>query len=95
MSARADPASKFDAADAPSPRRAPTLIPTSVANRLPVPGIAFLNDNDFSGTMPVEVCARRNGTVAPGVLGTLVADCGPGGGPGVACDCYSSCGAAP
>ena len=47
-------------------------------------GIAFMSDNDLTGTMPAEVCALRNNTSPPGVLGVLVTDCG-GDAPKVDC----------
>ena len=53
-------------------------------------GIAFLSDNDITGVMPSEVCALRNNTSPPGVLGVLVTDCG-GEDPKVDCPCCSSC----
>lgn len=53
--------------------------------------IAFLSDTDLTGTMPAEVCANRNTTNPPGVLGVLVADCA-GNPPKVECTCCSSCG---
>lgn len=48
--------------------------------------IAFLSANDLVGEMPNEVCALRNNTSPPGVLGVLVTDCDE-----VACPCCSSC----
>lgn len=53
-------------------------------------GIAFLSANELTGEMPEEVCARRNNTVPPGVLGVLVTDCA-GPDPEVECACCSSC----
>ena len=53
-------------------------------------GIAFLSVNDLTGTMPEEVCALRNNTSPPGVLGVLVTDCA-GDPPEVECPCCSSC----
>jgi len=53
-------------------------------------GIAFLSANDLTGEMPEEVCANRNNTVPPGVLGVLVTDCA-GPDPEVECACCSSC----
>jgi len=52
--------------------------------------IAFLSANDLTGEMPEEVCANRNNTVPPGVLGVLVTDCA-GPDPEVECACCSSC----
>ncbi|KAL9179949.1 hypothetical protein ACHAXT_007919 [Thalassiosira profunda] len=52
--------------------------------------IAFLSVNDLTGTMPEEVCALRNNTSPPGVLGVLVTDCA-GDPPEVECPCCSSC----
>lgn len=52
--------------------------------------IAFLSVNDLSGVMPAEVCANRNTTTPPGVLGVLVTDCA-GQNPEVQCECCSSC----
>mmetsp|Transcript_37952 Transcript_37952/g.70151 ORF Transcript_37952/g.70151 Transcript_37952/m.70151 type:complete len:485 (+) Transcript_37952:123-1577(+) len=52
--------------------------------------IAFLSDNDLTGEMPSEVCALRNNTSPPGVLGVLVTDCS-GNPPEVDCPCCSSC----
>lgn len=54
-------------------------------------GIAFFNDNDLVGTVPAEVCANRNNTNPPGMLGTLVVDCNPPDSPEVECSCCSSC----
>jgi hypothetical protein len=53
--------------------------------------IAILSDTDLTGSMPAEVCANRNTTNPPGVLGVLVADCA-GNPPKVECTCCSSCG---
>ena len=49
----------------------------------------MLNDNDFSGSLPFEVCALRenNDNESPG---QLVADCA-GETPKVECDCCTSC----
>jgi len=52
--------------------------------------IGFFNDNDLTGVMPPEVCANRNITSPPGLLGTLVTDCSPPN-PEVDCPCCSSC----
>jgi len=52
--------------------------------------IAFLSANEITGTMPAQVCALRNNTSPPGVLGVLVTDCA-GDPPEVTCPCCSSC----
>ncbi|KAL3799057.1 hypothetical protein ACHAW5_004062 [Stephanodiscus triporus] len=52
--------------------------------------IAFLSVNGFTGAMPEDVCALRNNTSPPGLLGVLVTDC-LGNPPEVDCPCCSSC----
>ncbi len=49
-----------------------------------------MSANDLTGVMPDEVCALRNNTVPPGVLGVLVTDCA-GDPPEVVCPCCSTC----
>jgi len=65
-------------------------IPTEVGE-LKALRIGFFNDNDLTGVMPAEVCANRNNTSPPGLIGTLVADCNPPSDPEVECPCCSSC----
>ena len=71
-----------------------SVVGTSHSHRawtvLPPAGIAFLSENDLTGVMPPEVCALRNTTSPPGVLGVLVTDCA-GDAPPVSCPCCSSC----
>ena len=52
--------------------------------------IAFLSANDIEprGFVPAQVCALRNNTDPPGVLGVLVTDCG---GSFSLTQCWSSC----